>query len=185
MNEQSGMDGYLLFFLAGILIIAAIIDLYLRKIPNLLTYPTIIIALLYNSMYHGLNGLLISIAGLLVGMTVLGIFYIFGAMGAGDVKLMGAVGAVLGPKNVLNAFLFIGIIGGIYALIIIIFNYGPCKKLFQRIITMTKTLLFTGNVIFIPKGEEEKTPKLCYGVAIAMGALLTIWLKLSNYSLPI
>ena len=185
MNEQSGMDFYLFFFLAGILMIAAIIDLYLRKIPNLLTYPTIIIALLYYFIYHGLNGLLFSIGGLLIGLIALGIFYIFGAMGAGDVKLMGAVGAVLGPKNVLNTFLFAGIIGGIYAIVIILFRFEASKKLFNRIMTMLKTVLFTGNFIPIPEGEDEKPPKLCYGIAIALGALITIWLKAANYNLPI
>ena len=119
MSEQSVMDCYIIYFLAGILIVAAIIDLYLRKIPNLLTYPTIIIAFIYNCIYNGFNGLLFSGTGLLVGLIALGIFYLFGGMGAGDVKLMGAVGAVLGPKNVLNVFLFTGIIGGIYSIMII------------------------------------------------------------------
>ena len=185
MSEQTVVDCYIFIFLAGILIIAAIIDLYLHKIPNFLTYPTIIIALLYNSMYHGLNGLLFSITGLLVGMAVLGIFYIFGAMGAGDVKLMGAVGAVLGPKNVLNAFLFTGIIGVVYALIIILFRFEASKTLLKRIIVTLKTLLFTGNFIPIPAVEDEKPPKLCYGIAIAIGAIITIWLKAANYNLPL
>ena len=182
---KSGMDLYLIFFLVGILIIAAIVDLYIRKIPNLLTYPTIIIALLFNSIYHGISGLLISISGLLLGLIALGVLYVFGAMGAGDVKLMGAVGAVLGPKNVLNAFLFTGIIGGIYALIVIIVRFQASKKLLNRIITMIKTLFVTGNLVPIPAPEDEKTPKLCYGIAIAIGAIITIWLKAANYNLPI
>ncbi len=66
-------------------------------------------------------------------------------MGAGDVKLMGAVGAVLGPKNVLNAFLFTGIIGGIYAMMVLVFRFKTSRKLFNRIITMLKTLFVTGN----------------------------------------
>ena len=185
MSEQSVMDSYLYFFLAGILIIAAIIDRYLHKIPNYLTFPTIIIALLYNSIYHGFNGLLYSISGLLVGMTSLGILYIFGAMGAGDVKLMGSVGAVLGPINVLNAFLFTGIIGGIYALVVILFRFEASKKLLKRIMVTLKTLLFTGSFIPIPAVEDEKPPQLCYGIAIAIGALITIWLKAANYNLPI
>ena len=179
------MDGYLFFFLAGILIIAAIIDIYLRKIPNLLTFPAIIIALLYHSIYFGLNGFLFSIAGLLVGMISLGLFYIFGAMGAGDVKLMGAVGAVLGPKNVLNAFLFTGIIGGIYAIIIILFRFQASRKMLQRIITILKTFFVAGTFIPIPASEDEKNPKLCYGIAIALGTLVTIWFKAANYNLPI
>jgi prepilin peptidase CpaA len=185
MSEQSFMDCYIIYFLAGILIVAAIIDLYLRKIPNLLTYPTIIIAFIYNCIYNGFNGLLFSVTGLFVGLIALGIFYLFGGMGAGDVKLMGAVGAVLGPKNVLNVFLFTGIIGGIYSIMIIFLRFQASKKLLKRIITTLKTLSFTGNFIPIPAGEDEKPPKLCYGIAIALGALITIWLKAANYNLPI
>ena len=185
MNGQSGMDDYLIYFLVGILIIAAIIDSYFHKIPNFLTFPTIIIALLYHSIYHGLNGFLFSVAGFLVGLISLGIFYMFGAMSAGDVKLMGAVGAVLGPQNVLNALFFTGIIGGMSALVIILLRFEASKKLLKRTITTLKTLLFTGNFILIPAVEDEKPPKLCYGIAIAIGALITIWLKAANYSLPI
>jgi len=185
MDVKSVMDLYLFFFLACILIIAAVIDIYLHKIPNFLTFPTILIALLYNSICHGFNGLLYSISGLLVGMTSLGILYIFDAMGAGDVKLMGSVGAVLGPKNVLYAFLFTGIIGGIYAVVIMLFRFETSKKLLKRITVTLKTLLFTGNFIPIPATEDEKQPKLCYGIAIALGALITIWLKAANYNLPI
>ena len=173
------------YYLVCILILCAIIDCYSHKIPNLLTYPTIILALLYNFFYYGIDGLLFSIIGLLLGIIILGIFYIFGVMGAGDVKLMGAVGAVFGPKNALNSFLFTGIIGGIYAMMVLIFRFKTSRRLFNRIIITIKTLLFTGNFSLIPAGEEEKTPKLCYGIAIALGALITILLKAGHYSLPI
>ena len=45
-----------------------------------------------------------------------------GKMGAGDVKLMGAVGSILGPAGVFNAFLFTAIVGGIYAIIILLYK---------------------------------------------------------------
>jgi prepilin peptidase CpaA len=185
MAEQSAMDCYLMYALAGILIVAAIIDLFIRKIPNLITYPTIIIAFTYNFFYNGIHGLFFSVVGLLTGLITLGIFYVFGAMGAGDVKLMGAVGAVLGPKNVLNAFLFTGIIGGIYAVFIILVRFQASKKVLKRITATVKTLVWTGNFIPIPAAEDEKPPKLCYGVAIALGALLTMGLKAAQYKLPI
>jgi prepilin peptidase CpaA len=173
------------YYLVLILIVCAVIDCYINKIPNLLTYPTIIFALAYNSFYHGIDGLLFSIAGLFLGIIILGILYIFGVMGAGDVKLMGAVGAVFGPKNALNAFIFTGIIGGIYAMIVLVFRYKTSRKLFNRTITMLKTLFVTGNFVSIPAAEEEKPAKLCYGIAIALGALITIWLRAANYNLPI
>lgn len=184
MAEQSVMDCYIRFVLAGILIGAAIIDLLIRKIPNLITYPTIIVAFTYHFFYNGIHGLFFSVAGLMTGLITLGIFYVFGGMGAGDVKLLGAVGAVLGPQQVLNAFVFTGIIGGMYGIIVILFRFDASKKMITRIMTTTKTLVFTGNFIPIPAAEDEKPPKLCYGVAIALGTLLTMGLKAAQYTLP-
>ncbi len=185
MGGQSIGDWYVCVFLAGVLITASVIDLYLHKIPNLLTYPTIIIGLLYHIVYYGVNGLMLSMGGLFAGSAMLGIFYLTGGMGAGDVKLMGAVGAVLGPKSVLIAFLFTGIIGGIYAVAIMVLRFEASRKALNRIAATVKTLVCTGNFIPIPAGDDENPPKLCYGVAIALGALLTMGLKAAHYQLPI
>jgi hypothetical protein len=60
--------------------------------------------------------------GLAAGMALLMPFYLLKGMGAGDVKLMGVVGAFLGPTRVLHAFLWTGLSGGLYALILLAFR---------------------------------------------------------------
>ena len=178
-------DKFLMLYLVGVLMIASFTDIRSQKIPNLLTYPTIILSLLYNLFTKGPEGLLLSLAGLVIGLFFFMIPYLKGGIGAGDVKLMGAVGAALGPKFVINAFLFTGIIGGVYALVIFLIYFDALKLFIARTRTMVKTLLSTGNFIFIPADDSEKKPRLCYALAIASGTLITMSFILSDRSLPI
>lgn len=172
------MDTFLLIFLTTILVLAAVIDLRFQKIPNLLTYTTMALGLGYHSAMSGLDGLLFSAGGLVLGMAILILPYLLGGMGAGDAKLMGAAGAILGPKGIFIAFLYTAIVGGVYALIIILINTEYLKALIKRLGTMLKTLATTGLFIPVPAGENENKPELCYGIAIAIGTLLYVFLEL-------
>ncbi len=160
-----------LFLLLFFLTTAAIIDIRSQKIPNWITFTMTILGLGFHTAVSGFNGLFYSLAGLGTGIGVLIVFYLLGGMGAGDVKLMGAVGAVLGPKNVFMAFLFTCIIGGFYAIALLILkgnlkNYG----------SMIKTFILTGQFIYIPPPEKQKG-SLNYGLAIALGTFLSVLMK--------
>jgi len=178
-------DGLFILLSSCVLIAAAIFDLRYQKIPNKLTFPTMVISLAYFGATRGLEGLLFSAGGILLGMAILIIPYLMGGMGAGDVKLLGAVGAVLGPFGVFNVFVLTGIIGGIYAVLFLIVNRKRSKGSFLRLATMIKTFVRTGQFIYIPAPKNEKKIKLCYGIAIALGALCTIAWKLSYHGFPI
>ncbi|WP_318506908.1 A24 family peptidase [Bacillus sp. T3] len=103
-----------------ILIISFITDLKNRRILNILTFPTMLIGLTYHAISAGLDGLIFSGLGLLLGLGLLFIPYLMDGMGAGDVKLLAAIGALKGTAFVLGAFLFTAIIGGLIATIILI-----------------------------------------------------------------
>ncbi len=180
------IDVFLIIFLSIILIVAAVNDLRFQKIPNLLTYPSMGIALVYHFIMSGPDGLLFSAGGLALGIAVLILPYLMGGMGAGDAKLMGAVGAILGAKGVFVAFLFTAIAGGIYALILLLVQRRAFKGFWQRQAATLKTFMFTRQFIPIPGDSNEKKPKLCYGIAIATGTLLSVFCELSGYySFPI
>ena len=178
-------DISLIMFLGIVLIVATVTDLRFQKIPNILTFPVMVIALTYHGVTNGLDGLLFSAAGLALGIGLLILPYLLGVMGAGDVKLMGAVGAILGARGAFIAFLFTGIAGGIYALIILLIRRKECRAWVTRHATTLKTFLFTGHFIPIPADKDEKTPRLFYGVAIASGTLFSVFLELSGYVFPI
>ena len=172
---------FLIILLLSSLIVSAIIDFRSQKIPNLITLPTATIALLYHFFIHGIDGLIFSALGLVTGIGLLIIPYMLGGMGAGDAKLMGAVGAVLGAKNVFVAFLFTAIVGGIYAVILILLNQKQFKGFFKKQLITLKLFILTRKFIPDPVEDSDKKPRLCYGVAIALGTCIYMGLDLSGY----
>lgn len=182
---NSSMDLLLITFLGCLLMGAAIIDLRFERIPNLLTYPAVMAALAYHAVTNGLDGLLFSAGGLVLGIGILFLPYLMGGMGAGDAKLMGAVGAVLGPKGLFIAFLFTAIIGGIYAMTLLLAKPEHLKRLIKRWGTMLKTFVRIGQSAYIPPAKNQKKPRLCYGVAIAVGTMCSIFWRLLGYTFPV
>lgn len=169
-------DANILILLATLLTIAVVNDLRFQKIPNILTFPAMIVAIAYNSWFSGLEGFLFSIEGIGLGMAVFIAFHLFGGMGAGDVKLMGAVGGFLGPKGVFIAFLLTALTGGIYSLVILAFH-GYLRGTLKRYGTMFKSFILTKKIVYVSASNKESKLRLCYGVPIALGTLLTFLLK--------
>jgi prepilin peptidase CpaA len=159
-----------------VLVIASIVDLRAHRIPNWLTYPAALVAIGVHTLSKGFSGFLFGIEGLALGFGLFILFYLAGGMGAGDVKLMATVGAFLGPKGVLVASIFTALVGGIYSVGLLVKS--------RRVGTTVARFgtLFTGSsgadrcVNLVP-AVEEKSPKLCYGVAIALGTIVSIFLK--------
>ena len=127
------IDPFLTIYLISILIVAAIIDIRIKKIPNLLTFPTMVLGLVYYSITTGWDGLLFSLGGLSLGIAIFFVLYLMGGMGAGDAKLMGAVGAITGPKGALIASIYSAVVGGVYALIALFFNIQYLKDLIKEV----------------------------------------------------
>jgi prepilin peptidase CpaA len=129
--------------------------------------------------------LLFSAAGLGCGVAILCLPYLMGGMGAGDAKLMGAVGAILGSKGVFIAFLFTAIVGGIYGLTLLLAKPEYSKGWIKRWDTMLRTFVLIRRFIYIPPVESRKKPKLYYGLAIAVGTIGSILWRLSGCEFPI
>lgn len=174
------MDLFLTAFLSILLVAAAIIDIRTQKIPNALTYPAMALAFTYLTVTRGSDGALFSAKGLALGIGLFIYLYAKGGMGAGDVKLMGAVGATLGARGVFISALLTAIVGGVYALIVLLLDLRHSKEFFTRYATVFKSFVLTRQLDLIPAEKTENEPKLHYGLAIALGTLLFIWLELSG-----
>jgi prepilin peptidase CpaA len=151
-----------------ILIPVAIYDIRFQKIPNYITFFAMFAALTYHMFLHGFGGLFFGLAGITLGLFIFIIPYLTGGMGAGDVKLMGAVGGILGPQGVFTAFLFTAIIGGIYALALL--GYHCSSGILANCYTAKNTKPFVLS-------HKKQKPQLCYGVAIALGTFLSVFIK--------
>ena len=84
--------------------------------------------LAFNFMVQGLPGLVNGILGMLLGFACLFLIYLWGGMGAGDVKALAALGAWLGPKLTVFLFCYMGIAGGVMALGYLVWQGRPAGK---------------------------------------------------------
>ena len=111
-------------FPAVVVIVAALIaaatDIWKFKVYNALTLPLLLGGLIYHAATAGWAGLANSALGLLFGFAILLLFYAMGGMGAGDVKLMAAIGAWLGMPMTFYVFIASGLAGGVYAVALLV-----------------------------------------------------------------
>ena len=154
-------------WLVIILLVACVTDVIYRRIPNIITYTTIIFALLIYYLNDGLGGFFFSLSGAAVGCVFL-VPYAMGGMGAGDVKLMCAVGAVLGPAYTGIALLFIALAGGVLAIGLML-----RRRIFKKTMSsMFLPFLVPGYMREQPKAKADKKDSIPYAVAIAAGFFL-------------
>ena len=152
-------------FLLSIATIGAIYDWKARRIPNWLTLGSLVIIFLLNIFHSGIWGFVNSLLGLLAGLALLFIPYIIGGMGAGDVKLLGTLGAIVGYKRIILIFFYTAISGLVLGIIWLIFNPGRLKF-----------LITTGQIL----PTVDKNQKIPYGIAILMGTILYIMFGASS-----
>ena len=101
-------------------LLASWIDYAQRRVPNWLNAALRVLGFTVQGYYHGTSGMWAGLGGLAVGFGVLIVPWLMHAMGAGDVKLMAAIGCWLGPWLTLLSFAVGGIIGGVAAIIMIV-----------------------------------------------------------------
>lgn len=167
------METHLIISLGIILGIAMTHDIFFKRIPNWLTLPSMLVALATHTFSSGWQGLFASLSGIGLGIGLLIALYLAGGMGAGDVKLMGAVGGFLGPKGLILAALLTGIAGGIYALALLVAR-GVLRTTLVRCMRTLRTMLLTGTFVYLPADETADLPQLRYGIAIGMGTTLAM-----------
>jgi prepilin peptidase CpaA len=102
--------------------VAAIEDLRRRNIPNWVNVGALCATLLYQTLSRGAAGLMIAAAGTAIGFSIFLLFYVLGGMGGGDIKLMAAFGALLGPSGILRAALLTALIGALLAAAVLAWN---------------------------------------------------------------
>lgn len=156
-----------------VLLAAAVYDVRYRRIPNWVSVGGIALGLLANTLTHGIPGLLFSLGGFALGFGLYFVLYVLHAMGAGDVKLMGAVGALVGWRNWVAIFVIAAILGGIMAMILIVAR-SRVKKTFWNIGYLVNELR-RGRAAYVSREElDVQNPKsvgLPHGAVIAVATL--------------
>lgn len=148
----------IVFILVGT---AAGYDYKSRRIPNFITFSAMVLGLVLNTFQGGFKGLEESLLGLLLGGGLLLIPFVLGGMGAGDVKLLAAVGALAGPHFVFYTFIYAALAGGVMALAVLLFR----GRTFSVLNNMVLTVVFPGQSLV------KSNLGIPYGIAIFIGTL--------------
>jgi prepilin peptidase CpaA len=157
--------------------IGAAIDIRTRRIPNVLTFGGAAAAFAYFAFTGGMNGLGQSAGGWATGIGLFLPIFLLGGMGAGDVKLLGAVGAWLGPTETLHCALYSVLAGGVLGLIVAL-RHRYLRQAFQNVWGLIGYWRAAG--IQRAPGmslDDAKGPRLAYGAAILTGTVAAVFVR--------
>ena len=157
--------------------VAGYTDWRWRRIPNWLTVPGLVLGIAVNSVAGGWAGAKASLLGAGLGLAVLLPFVLIRSLGAGDWKLVGALGAFLGPQRLLAVLFVAGLIAGVMAVILIVWKRRVLETLrnLWRILAAFFTLHMPGSEVTL---ENPKALKVPFGVAVAVAVVLYTVLQL-------
>jgi prepilin peptidase CpaA len=161
----------------GVAAIAAAWDLKTRRIPNVLTFGAAALAIAAHGYVDGWSGVGLALAGWAVGVAAFFPFFALGGLGAGDIKLLGAIGAWLGPVAAVWVALFSGIAGGVLAVIVALFS-GYLVRAFTNVwglLTYWRVMGFRASPELTL--SNNSAPRLAYAVPVFAGLVLTLWLR--------
>lgn len=157
----------------AVLVISVFTDVRRGRIYNAVTLPFAILGIILNALDKGAPGILFSLGGIAVG---LGLFFLSAVLGrilgAGDCKLLAAVGAFLGAKLLLWVILYAAVAGGLLALLVALW-----RGVLNESVTAVWRTVYMRFFMKLPMDittAHEKT-RLPYAIAICVGGFLVLW----------
>jgi prepilin peptidase CpaA len=152
-------------------------DLRTQRIPNVLTTGSAIAALAFGVSTAGAPGAGYAVAGWLVGVAIFAVPFALGGLGAGDVKLLGALGAWLGPMAIVWVGLYAAIAGGVMAVIVALFH-GYFRTALKNINFLLRHWRNAGlEPVHELSLQGSSGPRLAYAVPIFTGLVVAVWVR--------
>ncbi len=149
--------------------VAIVTDALHGRVYNVVTYPAMVGGIIYHACATHPPGFTDAVAGLSVGGVALGLLYLSGDVGGGDVKLAAAVGAWVGPADVIQCLMIAAGVGGVMGVIallrarrLIASMRGLARNIFALVTPGRKPLKYASGV------------RIPFGVAIGIATLLTV-----------
>jgi len=150
--------------LSAVLLLAVRQDLSTHRIPNILTFGALAAGLLFAAWTDGFEGIRNALVGAAIALACLMPLYLAKGMGAGDVKLMAAAGAFLGPFNAFLAAMLTLAAGAVLGFAILAW----------RIVELRGA---SGALASGPTLADMRKERFPYAAAIAVGVIATLWLR--------
>jgi prepilin peptidase CpaA len=158
--------------LIALVFTAGVYDIKWRRIPNWLVLAGLVLGLALNTFLFEWAGLKASLLGIGFATLIYFPLYLLRGMGAGDVKLMMAIGAIVGPGTWFGIFLTTGILGGVIALLLLLAR-GRLRKTFWNVGFLLHSILhlrapYANPELDVRSGQGLRLP---HGAVIAVGTV--------------
>ena len=152
-------------------VIAGWTDWHTRRIPNRLTVPALFLGIAVNTLALGWTGAKTSLLGAGLGLGLLLPFVLLRSLGGGDWKLIGALGAFLGPPRLISVLLITVLTAGLMALVVIVWKRRIDRTLrnLAHMLASLFTLHLPGPELSLDNPDSLKIP---FGVAVAVAVVL-------------
>lgn len=155
----------------GVAICAGVLDWRFRRIPNWLTVSGLAAGVAVNAALSGWGGIRSSLLGAALALAVLLPFVLVRSLGAGDWKLAGALGACLGPRQLVSLLLGTVLVAGVMALGVVIYK-GRLKRTLLNIAHMLAAFFSLRMPAFEVSVDNPQSTTIPFGVAMALAVLL-------------
>jgi len=160
----------------AIAMMACATDLRSRRIPNVLTFGGALAALVFHTASTGSAGLLTSFAGWGLAVVFFLLPFALGGLGGGDVKLLAALGAWLGPALTIWMAVYTGMAGGVLALVVALSRGYLGQALANIQLLLTHRSMAGIRAVNAASVADSRGPGLAYAPPILVGTVVTLWL---------
>lgn len=150
------------------LVLASCEDLARHRISNILVLCALSAGLILNASTGGWSGLGASLLGVVIGLGLLMPLHVLSGLAAGDVKLMGAIGSLVGPIGVAWSVAYTLIAGALFALVYVSWKIASLSGFSARAMAGI-TLTWRDNLMHLRK---ERFP---YALAVTAGTIFAMW----------
>jgi prepilin peptidase CpaA len=170
LSTQAHLHAALILFVVSV----AIIDWRSHRIPNLLCSVAAMLGLMSQAWLYDEAGLMSALGGATVGLVIFLPFYVLRAFGAGDVKAMATVGIFLGVKVTLLAVAATLISGAVLGLIVMFTQRSAHASRYRLLALLSAPV--SAMRTSMQNTAPDSMQRFPYGVAIACGTAVTLWL---------
>jgi len=170
-------DGLVPYVVVCVASMACVTDIGRRRIPNVLTFGAAAAAVVFHGAVGGGHGLLLALSGCGVGLLLFLPFFALGGMGGGDVKLLAALGAWVGPGDAVWLAIYASLAGGVLGLFVAM-SRNYLGTAVRNLKSMIVSWWLTGpRPLPAMTLEDSKAPRLAYAVPMLIGAMVTLWFR--------